>query len=161
MSAAAASNAILSNTTLRMFPRPDDRRNIIRLVGSRVEQIKIAFAARCLNKLTDIAMIMGRVAPNPGDLILVQIHSLGTRKRIRLSSGDHQKIFLGDEIVVCFCDKRVLYPERSGLGLYSLDSDLGEAVGFGPHGDSSDLTILRPLGLVGNMAGSRLQSVGN
>ena len=72
------------------------------LNSERVAKTKIAFTLRRVNLSAGSQLISGRATPKAGDIVLARVEQLNQHKSLQLTDGRRSRLFLGDEILVCF-----------------------------------------------------------
>ncbi len=90
------------------------------LTRERLANAKIAFTLRRVNLSAGSHLISGQVKPKVGDIVLARVEKLSQHKNLQLTDGRRSRLFLGDEILVCFGNRyapdqyEALIPERLG-----------------------------------------------
>lgn len=117
------------------------------------KQAKWAFTTRRVNH-QDVQELLPDVSKAAsGDLVLAQITSVGSHKRIQLASGRNSDSHVGDFVVLC-CGARYAPDQFEGIAKVPADkADLlagGGVIGCmrKSHGRMSKPTQLKPLGLL-------------
>lgn len=131
---------------------------------ARILRAKPAYTTRRVPLQAARALRQGEVAPRAGDLVLARVEKLGQHQRIELPSGRRAQLHAGDEIVVCYGARYA--PDQFEA---SVPDDLGPchlvaaggvaALCLGKHDKVRPPTRIRPLGLLVDGAGRRLNLV--
>ncbi len=114
---------------------------------------KFAFTTRRVNH-SDIANIEADFTKAAsGDLVLAQVHRIGSHKRIQLASGRNSELHVGDPVVLC-CGARYAPDQFEGIAVVENEQcDMLAAGGVigqmrEKHGVMKHPTQLRPIGLL-------------
>lgn len=89
--------------------------------SERLAGTKVAFTLRRVDFSAATQLIGGRVTPRVGDIVLARVEQLGQHKNLQLRDGRRSRLFLGDEILVCFGNRyapdqyEAYVPESLGL----------------------------------------------
>ncbi len=128
----------------------------------RLREAKFSYTARGAIGQSVRGLIVGQVAPCPGDVVLARIDELGQHKRLELPTGRRAFIFPGDEIVVCYGNRYA--PDQfeaevpDDLSPCHLVAAGGVASSMlSRHVNISDATKITPLGLLANTGGAPMR----
>jgi len=127
----------------------------------RWKRSKAAFSTRRVPPEVRATLISGALRPRAGDLVLARVEELGQHKRLELPNGRKANLFVGDEIIVCYgaryaTDQFEAVVPRD-LGPCDLVAGGGiAAIALTKHASMRPASRLRPLGLVGDADGLRL-----
>ncbi|BCR05834.1 DUF1611 domain-containing protein [Desulfuromonas versatilis] len=69
---------------------------------SRLFRAKFTYAVRRVPRKAMATLVTGKLEPKAGDLILARVDRVRQHPRVELCHGRKSKLFLGDEIVVCY-----------------------------------------------------------
>lgn len=105
-----------------------------------------------------VSLLRGNVAPGSGDVVLARIDKLGQHKHIELIDGRRSRLFVGDEVVLCYGNRYA--PDQFEA---EVPPDLGpcQMVAAGGiaarvlslHSTMDEATTLTPLGLLCDIKG--------
>jgi hypothetical protein len=141
--------------------RSFDNATLTALDRDRAVSAKRAFTTRRV-PLDDMwCLIAGDVRPLAGDLVLATVEEIGFQGRLESPEGRRVHLFPGDEIIVCYGNRYAPDQFEAVIG-----DDLGAcnlvAVGgiasneLSRHGRMPASTRIAPIGLIGDVAGNRL-----
>ena len=74
----------------------------IDLEANRLNNVKKAFSTRRVIDSDATCLITGEYRPQPGDLVLATVKSLGQHTGVQLRNGRRAQIYVGDEILVAY-----------------------------------------------------------
>ncbi|MEP3598431.1 MAG: hypothetical protein ABJN26_00865 [Stappiaceae bacterium] len=101
-----------------------------------------------------ISLITGNVRPKAGDLVLARVESIGSHKRVELTTGRRAHLFPGDEVILSFGNRYA--PDQyeayvpDGLEechMVAAGGIAADAVSW--HSKLLGPTCIKPLGLIG------------
>ena len=72
------------------------------LDSERLARTKVAFTLRRINLSAVSQLLSGEVTPKVGDIVLARVEQLGQHKNLQLTDGRRSRLFIGDEILVCY-----------------------------------------------------------
>ncbi|MCX7184031.1 MAG: DUF1611 domain-containing protein [Nitrosospira sp.] len=133
------------------------------ITRERLLNAKVAYTSRNINlELANNTLLTGDdIAPSSGDLVLARVEEIGQHSRLELACGRHASLFEGDEIVVCYGN--CYAPDQfeaevpGDLGLCNLVASGGIAArARSCHTDMKTPTSIRPIGLLANSTGKRI-----
>ncbi|TXH66070.1 MAG: hypothetical protein E6Q88_12705 [Lysobacteraceae bacterium] len=129
-------------------------------ISRRLQAAKRGF---CLRRADlGLATLLGRqYAPEPGHLFLASVAQLGRHEWIELPDGRRARLYLDDEVVVCYGQHDIpgRYGARVGGSMPScaLMSSSGVAGAWEGQNDVDDRpTMLQPVGMLGDLDGRPL-----
>ncbi len=128
---------------------------------SRLQAAKRSYATRRI-ALNDAAFLLtDGVVPQSGDLVLARIEHLGHHRRLESPEGRRSQLYVGDEILLCY-GARYASDQFEALVPDSLEPCHMVAAGgiaakcLNRHDATKTPTRIRPLGLVADAAGHKL-----
>lgn len=132
-----------------------------KLAGDRIARAKRAFTTRRVRPSAMKTLITGDVTPASGDLVLARMEEIGHHAKLELTDGRRAQMFPGDEIVVCFGNRYAPDQFEATIGIDLSPCDLVAAGGIAAvelarHQRMRAPTRIRPLGLIGDGKGERL-----
>ena len=137
------------------------RESVVALSPERVERTKAAFSTRRVPPEACATLVSGALRPRSGDLVIAPVEALGQHKRLEHPNGRKVRLFVGDEVIVCYGSRyatdqfEAVVPQD--LGPCDLVAGGGiAAIAVSKHASMRDATRLRPSGLVGDAAGRRI-----
>lgn len=71
------------------------------LETTRIDRTKAAFTTRRV-PLSEASSLLTDRAPQPGDVVLAQVTSLGQHRHLQLTTGRRAKLYVGDEVIVAY-----------------------------------------------------------
>lgn len=127
-----------------------------------LERAKLAYTTRGVRLEAVGGLLVGEdLRPEPGDLVLATVTSIGQHKRIELHDGRRATLFVGDEVVVCFGHRyapdqfEARVPERlEPCDLVAAGGIASRKVGC--HSSMSAPTAITPVGLLADEGGRRI-----
>jgi len=129
-----------------------------RISRQRIARAKPAFNTRRVDLSRCKGLVAGVVRPEAGDLMLARVEKLGQHQRIELPDGRRSRLFVGDEVIVCF--GRRYAPDQfevalpTTLGPCSLAASGGLAGDIvSQHAAMRRATSIVPLGLLADGEG--------
>ena len=127
----------------------------------RLEAAKRSYATRRI-PLGDASLLLTNgVVPQSGDLVLARIEHLGHHRRLESPEGRRSQLYVGDEILLCY-GARYASDQFEALVPDSLEPCHMVAAGgiaskcVNRHDSTKTPTRIRPLGLIADAAGQRL-----
>ncbi|RCX30730.1 hypothetical protein [Thioalbus denitrificans] len=132
------------------------------LAPARLARAKSAYTTRRVPLAETAALLLsGDVRPRAGDLVLAEVVRPRQHTRLELGTGRRAQLYPGDEIVVCYGDRYA--PDQfeahvpKDLGPCHLVAAGGvAALVRSRHGRMKPATEIRPLGLLADAGGRRL-----
>lgn len=131
------------------------------LEPGRANMAKRAFTTRRVPVDDMRTLIGGSVRPMPGDLVLASVDEIGKQTRLELTNGRRARMFLGDEIVVCFGNRyapdqfeAIVGPDLSGCDLVAGGGLAARELSR--HERMIQPTRISPIGLIGDANATRL-----
>ena len=131
------------------------------LKRGRVNVAKRAFTTRRVPPEDMRTLIGGNASPMPGDLVLASVDEIGKQTRLELTNGRRARMFLGDEIIVCFGNRyapdqfeALVGPDLSGCDLVAGGGLAAREMSR--HERMIEPTRITPIGLIGDASGNRL-----
>lgn len=138
-----------------------DAKSLTSLTRERARKAKRAFTTRRVPVDDMRTLIGGAVCPAPGDLVLASVDEIGKHTRLELPNGRRARMFLGDEIIVCFGNRyapdqfeAVVGPDLSGCDLVAAGGIAARELSR--HERVIEPTRISPIGLIGDAKGNRL-----
>lgn len=129
--------------------------------SERLARAKAAYATRRIVFPHMTTLVAGDTVPHSGDVVIARVETVGQHPQIELSNGRRANLFVGDEVIVCYGNRYA--PDHFEA---VVPGDLGEChlvAGGGvaarllsTHGTTSSPTVLKPLGLLGDSFGQRI-----
>lgn len=83
--------------TLDRSPSPSARLS----TSERINRAKAAFTTRRV-PLTEASALLTDRVPQPGDVVLARVTSLGQHHSLQLTTGRRAKLYIGDEVIVAY-----------------------------------------------------------
>lgn len=131
------------------------------LNANRVERLKTPYTTRRVPRSALQTLLTGKLAPKVGDLVLARVEKLGQHRHLELACGRRARLFEGDEIVLAYGHRYA--PDQFEAEVPG-DLDVCHMVAGGGvaarvitrHGRMRAATQVRPLGLLGDRGGRRL-----
>jgi hypothetical protein len=128
------------------------------LVQARLRRAKAAWVTRRSSLDGAMHLRLDGLKPVPGDLLLARVRKLGQHSALQLANGRRAKLFVGDEIIVCYGHR---YAPDQFEALVPDDLDACHLVAAGgiaararySHGRMRRPTEIEPLGLLADAAG--------
>lgn len=124
-----------------------------RISQQRIARAKPAFNTRRVDLGKCKGLVSGTVKPNAGDLVLARVEKLGQHPRIELPDGRRSRLFVGDEVIVCYGARyapdqfAVEVPENLGPCALAASGGLAGRV-VSQHASMKRATAIAPLGLL-------------
>ncbi len=135
--------------------------NFSMLDKGRLNAAKHSYSARRISQENMAQLTSLNNTPKSGDLVLARVEVIGQHKRIQLGSGRLSRLFVGDEVLVCYGNRYA--PDQfeayvpDDLGLCHLVASGGIASSMqSKSGKVADATQITPLGLVTDVHGQVL-----
>ncbi len=137
-------------------------RSLVRRVDrERLECAKFSFVTRRVAVGQIETLVVGSLAPRPGDLLLARVEKVGQHSRLQMPSGRRSQLFAGDEVVVCYGNRyapnqfeAVIPPDLGPCHLVAGGGLAAEVLSC--HSRMRAATRLRPVGLLGDVDNRRL-----
>ena len=136
-------------------------RSVTSLERERARIAKRAFTTRRVPVEHMRTLIGGNARPLPGDLVLASVDEIGKHTRLELPNGRRARMFLGDEIIVCFGNRyapdqfeAVVGPDLGGCDLVAAGGIAARELSR--HERMIEPTRISPIGLIGDAKGNRL-----
>ncbi|MDP1698211.1 MAG: hypothetical protein Q8L45_10585 [Xanthomonadaceae bacterium] len=132
-----------------------------RVSRQRIARAKAAFNTRRVDLSKCKGLVAGEVRPSAGDLVLARVDRLGQHPRIELADGRRSRLFVGDEIIVCFGARyapdqfTVEVPDDLGPCALAASGGLAGRV-VSHHASMRRATAIVPLGLLADGNGNVL-----
>jgi hypothetical protein len=128
-----------------------------RLGKTRVRLAKAAFTTRRV-ELGDATTLIHGSAPEPGDLLLAEVLSIGHHTRLEAPSGRRRELYAGDEIILAYGSRYASDQFDAVVPATLEECDLVAAGGLAGcvvrrHSRTRRPTRLKPLGLLGDKQG--------
>ena len=131
------------------------------LAKGRLEAAKRSYATRRITLSDAATLLTDGVAPQSGDLVLARIEHLGHHRRLESPEGRRSTLYVGDEVLLCYGAR---YASDQFEALVPDDLEPCHMVAAGGiaakciarHGSTKPATRIRPLGLVADATGQRL-----
>lgn len=131
-----------------------------------VSRQRLALAKRAFNtRRVDLALarrlLSGAIAPRAGDLLLAQVSAIGQHRFIELPDGRRARLFVGDEVIVCFGNRyapdqfEVVVPDSLQPCALAASGGLAGAL-LSQHAAMRKPTRITPLGLLADRQGKVL-----
>jgi hypothetical protein len=122
---------------------------------------KQAYTTRNIDTSRAYHLQSGEVHPHRGDLVLAEVLRIGQHTRIELGSGRRARMHVGDRILVCYGERYAPDQFEASLPLDLGDCHLVAAGGIAAqmesrHSRMKRPTVIRPLGLVVDVRGERI-----
>ncbi len=138
---------------------------VIRLDANRLRQAKLSYTARHVtaefSSANSAEINLSSRPPEPGDLVLAEVTSLGHLKALEAPSGRRAELHVGDEIVACYADRYApdvfeaeVPADLSACHLVAAGGVVGRVTAT--HAAVGTPTGLRPAGLLADAAGEVL-----
>ncbi len=139
-------------------PQCDDQATID---PSILKQTKSAYTTRHIDLDQGALLLRGNCRPSSGDLVMAEIIHIGQHQRLELTTGRRARLHLGDRVLVCYGDRYAPDQFEAKTPDNLAECDLVAAGGIASkmltrHYRMSRPTGLKPLGLVANRDGERL-----
>lgn len=138
-----------------------DAKLLTSLSRERARKAKRAFTTRRVPVDDMRTLIGGGVSPASGDLVLASVDEIGKHTRLELPNGRRARMFLGDEIIVCFGNRyapdqfeAVVCPDLGGCDLVAAGGIAARELSR--HERAIQPTRISPIGLIGDAKGNRL-----
>ncbi len=128
---------------------------------SRLQAAKRSYATRRIMLEDAAALLTEGVVPQTGDLVLARIEHLGHHRRLESPEGRRSTLYVGDEILLCY-GARYASDQFEAVVPGSLEPCHMVAAGgiaakcVNRHGATKTPTRIRPVGLVADAAGHKL-----
>ncbi len=127
----------------------------------RVRNAKRAYTTRRADLTLSRYLLSGERVPVAGDLVLARVEKIGQHQRIELPTGRRSRLYVGDEIIVCFGARYA--PDQfescvpEDLGACDLVAAGGIASSMiSKHARMKDPTRLVPIGILADDTGERM-----
>jgi len=125
------------------------------------ERTKSAYTTRNIDLGRAAGMLSGEHQPLHGDLLLAEVTRIGQHTRLELACGRRARMHIGDRVLVCYGNRYAPDQFEASLPLDLGECDLVAAGGIAARMESRHRvmkrpTLLRPLGLVTDAAGNRI-----
>lgn len=135
--------------------------HVIELSAEHLASAKAAYTTRRIPKEKMATLLTGQLQPMPGDLVLARVAKLGQHERIELGTGRLAPLFIDDEIIVCYGNRYAPDQFEAEVPDHLYKCHLIAAGGIAAqclsnHGRMKPATEIVPVGLLGDMAGRRL-----
>lgn len=131
------------------------------LEPGRVARAKAAYTTRRVPTERMATLLTGDITPHSGDLVLARVKRIRQHTRIELGSGRRSRLYVGDEVVVCYANRYA--PDQfeavvpSNLGACHLVAAGGVAARcLSRSAKVKAPTELEPIGLLGDAEGRRI-----
>jgi hypothetical protein len=135
--------------------------NITFVSAERLAAAKTAYPLHRVDLERASTLLTSDVAPRAGDVVLARVEKVGQHAKIELTTGRRATLFVGDEIIVCYGNRYA--PDQfeavvpGDLGQCHLVAAGGIAArALSKHGSVRSPTVIKPLGLLGDGLGRRL-----
>jgi hypothetical protein len=127
----------------------------------RLARAKRAFVTRRLSLAEVVDLTDRNYLPQPGDVLLARITTLGQHKRIELETGRRSALYVGDEIIVVYGNRyapdqfHALVPANFGPCSLVAGGGIAAAV-VDKHAKMGAATTVEPIGMLAKADGSIL-----
>lgn len=127
----------------------------------RLTRVKAAFTTRRVPLHKAAMLLNDGINPSSGDLLLARVERIGHHKRIELSTGRRARLFVGDEVIVCYGNRyapnqyEAVVPDNMAVSHLVAAGGITAQV-LSRHGKMNNPTELVPLGLLGDSHGKLL-----
>lgn len=132
--------------------------------SEQLARAKAAYTTRRIVFPNMTTLLTGDIVPRPGDVVIARIEKVGEHSqhsKLELSNGRQATLFVGDEVIVCYGNRyasdqfEAVVP--GDLGQCHLVAGGGIAAHMlSMHGEMISPTVLKPLGLLGDSSGQRI-----
>lgn len=136
-------------------------KTVTKIPHKRLDLAKFAYNTSRINRSTIRTMLQGDWKPRSGDLVLARIVELDQQKKLELPNGRRSRLFLGDEVVLCYGNRyatdqfEAVVPHS--LEVCSLVSSGGIAAKMMSFHDNTRMpTSIEPIALLGDKDGQVL-----
>ena len=139
----------------------DTNLNSQQVVNKRISEAKIAYAARPAYLGKGTRLLVDKVTPNVGDLVLARVRKIGQHKKIELTNGRRARMFVGDEIVVVYGNRyapdqfEAVIPDTLAVCHLVAAGGIASKL-LCKHDSMQDPTVITPVGLLGNDKGKSI-----
>lgn len=132
----------------------------------RLTRAKRAYSTHQVGDLGPSRLLTGPLAPEPGDLVLAVVERIGQHSALELGSGRKSSLFPGDEIVVCYGNRYAPDQFEAEIPDELTPCHLVAAGGLAArvlsrHAKMAEPTQIRPVGLLGDSGGGRINLRGS
>ena len=127
----------------------------------RVNNAKRAYTTRRADLTLSRYLLTGEHVPVAGDLVLARVEKIGQHQRIELPDGRRSRLYVGDEVIVCFGARYAPDQFESSVPQNLGPCDLVAAGGIASsmiskHARMKDPTRLVPIGILADDTGKRM-----
>ena len=153
---------MIANPVTVLAEKTEEReaRNIP-LSRSKLHATRAAYSTRRIPQDKMLSLLTGHLKPRAGDLLLARVERVGQHKHIELPSGRRARLYVGDEVLVCYGNRyapdqfEAVVPHH--LGACDLVAAGGVAAQtLSRHSGMKRPTVLCPQGLVADGEGGPL-----
>ena len=134
---------------------------IVSMDQERIRNAKRAYTTRRADLTLARYLLAGSQVPLAGDLVLACVENIGQHQRIELPDGRRSRLYIGDEVIVCYGARYA--PDQfesrvpGDLGPCDLVAAGGVASSMiSKHARMKDPTRLVPVGLIADQTGKRM-----
>lgn len=131
------------------------------LPTDRLGRSKRAYSVRRVDVADIQTVLSGRIAPEPGDLVLASVNKIGQHRKIELGTGRRAELHPGDEVVLAYGNRyapdqfEAIVPDT--LGTCSMVAAGGIAARvLESHQRMRRATEIKPIGILGSHNGNRI-----
>jgi len=134
---------------------------IVSIAPERILNAKRAYTTRRADLTLARNLLTGAQTPRTGDLVLARVEKIGQHQRVELPDGRRSRLYIGDEIIVCFGARYAPDQFESSVPKDLGPCDLVAAGGIASsmiskHARMKDPTRLIPIGILADDTGERM-----
>jgi len=134
---------------------------IISIEQDRIYNAKRAYTTRRADLTLSRYLLTGAQVPLAGDIVLARVENIGQHQRIELPEGRRSRLFIGDEVIVCYGARYAPDQFEAHVPVDLGPCDLVAAGGLASsmiskHARMKNPTQLAPVGIIADSMGERL-----